>query len=167
MNNGKKEMGNPGQVDEMDVEAQSESNGKSNGGGKESKTEEPDEDPRSDRMYIDLGSGITNMLTESRYFHRPGHWQDRDFLEPSSAYARFLLPPSELKDMPETALCTRYLHTSINRIRHPVTAVRWTPEGRRLITGNLLPWNQFYLTAHIYSFSKRRVHVMEQLRFHL
>lgn len=42
-----------------------------------------------------------------RFFRNVGNWRHRDFLEPSAAYARFLLPPSELLDMPETGFCSR------------------------------------------------------------
>ena len=30
----------------------------------------------------------------------------------------------------------RHLHSSLNKMRHPVNVVKWTPEGRRLLTGS-------------------------------
>jgi len=39
----------------------------------------------------------------------------------------------------------KHLHTSLNKIKHPVNVVRWTPEGRRLLTasssGEFTLWN--------------------------
>ncbi len=40
---------------------------------------------------------------------------------------------------------SRHLHSSLNKIKHPVNVVRWTPEGRRLLTasssGEFTLWN--------------------------
>ncbi|CAG8550962.1 10476_t:CDS:10, partial [Acaulospora colombiana] len=46
-----------------------------------------------------------------------------------------LLPPSAYLHNPVNAIATKYVHTSTNKNRYPVNVVRWTPEGRRLITG--------------------------------
>jgi len=39
----------------------------------------------------------------------------------------------------------RHLHSSLNKIKHPINVVRWTPEGRRLLTasssGEFTLWN--------------------------
>lgn len=39
----------------------------------------------------------------------------------------------------------RHLHSSLNKVKHPVNVVRWTPEGRRLLTasssGEFTLWN--------------------------
>jgi polyadenylation factor subunit 2 len=40
---------------------------------------------------------------------------------------------------------SRHLHSSLNKIKHPINVVRWTPEGRRLLTasssGEFTLWN--------------------------
>ncbi|CAJ0640839.1 7504_t:CDS:2 [Entrophospora sp. SA101] len=46
-----------------------------------------------------------------------------------------LLPPLAYPNNPVNAIATKYVHTSTNKNRYPVNVVRWTPEGRRLITG--------------------------------
>mmetsp|Transcript_12491 Transcript_12491/g.23188 ORF Transcript_12491/g.23188 Transcript_12491/m.23188 type:complete len:835 (-) Transcript_12491:57-2561(-) len=106
---------------------------------------------RSDRAYLDLGCGVTELLTENRLYRRQNDWRDRSFLEPSETYKRFVLPPSEHLDMPEMGLASRYCHTSINKFRYPVFAVKWSPEGRRLITasqnGELTLWSSFGFIA--------------------
>lgn len=45
---------------------------------------------RSDRAYIDLGCGITRILSEKRIFSRRNDWRDRDFLQPNESYKRFV-----------------------------------------------------------------------------
>jgi len=91
---------------------------------------------RSDRAYLDLGCGITQLMTEDRVYKRQNDWRDRTMFEPHESYKRFVLPPSEHLDQPALGLASRYCHTSINKIRHPVYGVTWSPDGRRLITAS-------------------------------
>jgi len=106
---------------------------------------------RSDRAYLDLGAGVTEYLTEERYYRRRNDWRDLSKLQPSKAYTRFMLPPSENLCQPESAMTSRYCHTSINKFRFPVFAVKWSPEGRRLMTasqnGEFTLWNSFGFIA--------------------
>lgn len=45
------------------------------------------------------------------------------------------------------AVCTKFLHSSQNKVRCPINVARWTPDGRRLITGastgEITLWNGF------------------------
>jgi len=50
------------------------------------------------------------------------------------AAAQLRLPVDTL-DQPQQCVTTRYLHTSKNKQRCPLLCLKWTPEGRRLITG--------------------------------
>ncbi|CAG8557879.1 5565_t:CDS:10 [Funneliformis mosseae] len=56
-------------------------------------------------------------------------------LRPKADFIIDLLPPSAYLHNPVNAVATKYVHTSTNKNRYPVNVVRWTPEGRRLITG--------------------------------
>ncbi|PKC17023.1 WD40 repeat-like protein [Rhizophagus irregularis] len=56
-------------------------------------------------------------------------------LRPKADFIINLLPPSAYLHNPVNAVATKYVHTSTNKNRYPVNVVRWTPEGRRLITG--------------------------------
>ncbi|OJA14529.1 hypothetical protein AZE42_12761 [Rhizopogon vesiculosus] len=47
-----------------------------------------------------------------------------------------LLPPIAYPANSSTSLCTKFIHTSTNKIRCPVNVVAWTPEGRRVLTGS-------------------------------
>ncbi|CAG8500749.1 2291_t:CDS:10 [Diversispora eburnea] len=61
--------------------------------------------------------------------------RDTKFLRPKPNFIIDLLPPSAYLHNPVNAVATKYVHTSTNKNRYPVNVVRWTPEGRRLITG--------------------------------
>ncbi|KAL1410320.1 pre-mRNA cleavage and polyadenylation factor (CPF) complex subunit [Vanrija albida] len=47
-----------------------------------------------------------------------------------------LLPPVAHIDNPSTSICDYFVHTSINKERSPTRVVQWTPDARRLLTGN-------------------------------
>ncbi|KAJ7577550.1 WD40-repeat-containing domain protein [Mycena floridula] len=57
-------------------------------------------------------------------------------IRPSPPYIVDLLPPHAYPDNSSTSLCTKFVHTSTNKIRCPVNVVTWTPEGRRVLTGS-------------------------------
>ncbi|KAL0634898.1 pre-mRNA cleavage and polyadenylation factor (CPF) complex subunit [Maublancomyces gigas] len=62
--------------------------------------------------------------------------QTRDFLRPAPGFVIDLLPPASYSDNPATSLPTKHIHASLNKIKHPINVVKWTPEGRRLLTGS-------------------------------
>uniref|UniRef100_A0A5F5PT85 WD repeat domain 33 n=1 Tax=Equus caballus TaxID=9796 RepID=A0A5F5PT85_HORSE len=46
-----------------------------------------------------------------------------------------LVPPIGMLNNPMNAVTTKFVRTSTNKVKCPVFVVRWTPEGRRLVTG--------------------------------
>lgn len=56
-----------------------------------------------------------------------------------------MLPPYARITSPADSIPNRHLHLSMNKIKHPINVVRWTPEGRRLLTasssGEFTLWN--------------------------
>ncbi|KAI9776248.1 MAG: pre-mRNA cleavage and polyadenylation factor (CPF) complex subunit [Geoglossum umbratile] len=54
-----------------------------------------------------------------------------------------MLPPSAVSGA--DCVPAKHLHASLNKIKHPINVVRWTPEGRRLLTasssGEFTLWN--------------------------
>ncbi|KAI0093825.1 WD40-repeat-containing domain protein [Irpex rosettiformis] len=58
------------------------------------------------------------------------------YLRPAPPYIIDLLPPKAYPDNYSTSLCTKFVHTSTNKIRCPVNCVVWTPEARRIVTGS-------------------------------
>ena len=56
-----------------------------------------------------------------------------------------MIPPAARPTSAADTIPIKHLHSSLNKIKHPVNVVRWTPEGRRLLTastsGEFTLWN--------------------------
>ena len=56
-----------------------------------------------------------------------------------------MLPPAAAPYNPADTIPVKHLHSSLNKVKHPINVVRWTPEGRRLLTasssGEFTLWN--------------------------
>jgi hypothetical protein len=56
-----------------------------------------------------------------------------------------MLPPMARTYSPADTIPVRHLHQSIGKSKKPIVVVRWTPEGRRLLTGGhtgeFMLWN--------------------------
>ena len=56
-----------------------------------------------------------------------------------------MLPPLARITNAADTIPAHHLHSSLNKVKHPVNVVRWTPEGRRLLTasssGEFTLWN--------------------------
>jgi polyadenylation factor subunit 2 len=72
-------------------------------------------------------------------------------MRPAAPYIIDLLPPAAYPTNASTSLCTKFVHTSTNKVRGPVNCVtvsrchlrhylliiiQWTPTGRRVLTGS-------------------------------
>ena len=64
---------------------------------------------------------------------------------PAQSYIHDMLPPAARRGQPADSIPAKHLHSSLNKVKHPVNVVRWTPEGRRLLTastsGEFTLWN--------------------------
>ncbi|KAL1929916.1 hypothetical protein VTP01DRAFT_1070 [Rhizomucor pusillus] len=85
------------------------------------------------RRTVDYNHCIARWLQERA---RIRNRRDTRFLRPDANFIVELLPPAAYLDNPSNAITTKFIHTSTNKVRYPVNVVRWTPEGRRLITGS-------------------------------
>lgn len=47
-----------------------------------------------------------------------------------------MLPPSAKPQNAADSVPAKLLHSSLNKVKHPINVVKWTPEGRRLLTGS-------------------------------
>lgn len=47
-----------------------------------------------------------------------------------------MLPPPSRVDRPADSIPSKHMHSSLNKIKHPINVVKWNPEGRRLLTGS-------------------------------
>lgn len=56
-----------------------------------------------------------------------------------------MIPPVGRPTQAADTIPIKHLHSSLNKIKHPVNVVRWTPQGRRLLTastsGEFTLWN--------------------------
>lgn len=57
-------------------------------------------------------------------------------IHPSPSDLVGVLPSAAHRLNPSVAICDHYVHTSINKERSPTRVVKWTPDARRLLTGN-------------------------------
>mmetsp|Transcript_24963 Transcript_24963/g.42665 ORF Transcript_24963/g.42665 Transcript_24963/m.42665 type:complete len:440 (+) Transcript_24963:27-1346(+) len=84
------------------------------------------------RKTVDYGSpSCISFATRVHQRDRRDHYA----IQPSSSYTPQLLTPHEWDYNSSTSLCSHFIRSSVNKERHPVNKVVWTPEGRRLITG--------------------------------
>uniref|UniRef100_A0A6Q2ZDN6 pre-mRNA 3' end processing protein WDR33 n=1 Tax=Esox lucius TaxID=8010 RepID=A0A6Q2ZDN6_ESOLU len=84
------------------------------------------------RKTIDYNPSVIRHL-ENRLWQR----DHRDFraIQPDAACYNDLVPPVGILSNPMNAVTTKFVRTSTNKVKCPVFVIRWTPEGRRLVTG--------------------------------
>jgi polyadenylation factor subunit 2 len=46
-----------------------------------------------------------------------------------------MMVPCYMRNEPVNSIATKFVHASVNKVKCPINIVRWTPEGRRLLTG--------------------------------
>ncbi|KAH7905943.1 WD40-repeat-containing domain protein [Hygrophoropsis aurantiaca] len=85
------------------------------------------------RRTVDFNGGMARWALLRK--HRPSATYV-PCMRPAPPYIIDLLPPVAYPSNSSTSLCTKFIHTSTNKIRCPVNVVTWTPEGRRVLTGS-------------------------------
>ncbi|KAH7125468.1 WD40-repeat-containing domain protein [Dendryphion nanum] len=55
---------------------------------------------------------------------------------PSASYIVDIQPPAARLANAAESIPAKALHSSLNKVKHPINVVKWTPEGRRLLTGS-------------------------------
>ncbi|KAL8913089.1 MAG: hypothetical protein Q9171_002069 [Xanthocarpia ochracea] len=88
----------------------------------------------SKRAVTDYGSSMVQWMRnrQPRYKGSPRVELER----PSPSYIADMMPPLAKPHNPADAIPAKHLHSSLNKARHAVNVVRWTPDGRRLLTGS-------------------------------
>ncbi|KAJ5527886.1 hypothetical protein N7513_012045 [Penicillium frequentans] len=99
--------------------------------------------PRRPRLVTDYGSSMVQWMRTRR-----PRYQGENRMEverPSPSFAVDMIPPVGRTYSPADTIPVRHLHQSIGKSKKPIVVVRWTPEGRRLLTGGhtgeFMLWN--------------------------
>ena len=95
------------------------------------------------RNATDIGATYVHWMHDRRASGRNARAFEVE--RPSPSYVEDMLPPAAHKGRPADSIPAKHLHSSLNKVRHPVNIVKWTPEGRRLLTastsGEFTLWN--------------------------
>ncbi|KAH8695998.1 WD repeat protein [Talaromyces proteolyticus] len=98
---------------------------------------------RRPRPVTDYGSSMVQWMRTRRPRYKGAHRMEVE--RPSASYTVDMLPPLARVHSPADTIPVRHLHQSIGKSKKPITVVRWTPEGRRLLTGGhtgeFMLWN--------------------------
>jgi polyadenylation factor subunit 2 len=94
------------------------------------------------RNATDIGATYVHWLHGRRHKGSRGLFESE---RPTPSYVEDILPPAARKGRAADTIPAKHLHSSLNKVRHPVNVVKWTPEGRRLLTastsGEFTLWN--------------------------
>eukprot|EP00170_Pyropia_yezoensis_P001427 contig_6291_g1431 len=87
------------------------------------------------RRTVDFSASASRWLLYRTW--QDGSAADAPAIQPTTECAPELLPPTAapFRANPTTTVCTRFVHSSVNKPRVMINAVRWSPDGKRLITG--------------------------------
>ncbi|KAJ5287002.1 hypothetical protein N7478_002688 [Penicillium angulare] len=99
--------------------------------------------PRRPRLVTDYGSSMVQWMRTRRPRYQGGHRMEVE--RPSASFTVDVVPPVGRIHSPVDTIPVRHLHQSIGKSKKPIVVVRWTPEGRRLLTGGhtgeFMLWN--------------------------
>nr|XP_057924760.1 pre-mRNA 3' end processing protein WDR33 isoform X1 [Doryrhamphus excisus] len=84
------------------------------------------------RKTIDYNPSVIRYL-QNRQWQRDH--RDLRAIQPDAGCYNDLVPPIGMMNNPMNAVTTKFVRTSTNKVKCPVFVIRWTPEGRRLVTG--------------------------------
>ncbi|KAF3160961.1 pre-mRNA cleavage and polyadenylation factor (CPF) complex subunit [Orbilia oligospora] len=87
------------------------------------------------RPVTDYGSSLARWIFDRRLDFRP-HCQAGSSFAEEGTYLKELLPSISATTNVVAQIPIRHIHASLNKIKHPINMVKWTPEGRRLLTGS-------------------------------
>ncbi|UNI14045.1 pre-mRNA cleavage and polyadenylation factor (CPF) complex subunit, variant 2 [Purpureocillium takamizusanense] len=91
----------------------------------------------------DYSATVTHWLRNRTANYKGGYTGEAE--RPSASYIVDMVPPAGRPTSAADTIPSKHLHSSLNKIKHPINVVRWTPEGRRLLTastsGEFTLWN--------------------------
>lgn len=87
------------------------------------------------RRTVDFNSSAMRWFLDRAWQSELGI--DTPAIQPNMESTVNLVPPAadQMSENPVTSACTKFVHSSMNKPGCPIHACKWTPEGKRLITG--------------------------------
>ncbi|KAF2015275.1 WD40 repeat-like protein [Aaosphaeria arxii CBS 175.79] len=90
--------------------------------------------PRPKRPVTDYGSTTVQWMRNRRPRYK--NVAAPEVERPSASYIVDMEPPAGRITSAAESIPAKALHSSLNKVKHPINVVKWTPEGRRLLTGS-------------------------------
>ncbi|KAF2734769.1 WD40 repeat-like protein [Polyplosphaeria fusca] len=90
--------------------------------------------PRPKRPVTDYGSTTVQWMRNRRPRYKNA--SSIEYERPSASYIVDMEPPAARPASAAESIPAKALHSSLNKVKHPINVVKWTPEGRRLLTGS-------------------------------
>ncbi|KAL5467987.1 hypothetical protein PMIN07_003336 [Paraphaeosphaeria minitans] len=90
--------------------------------------------PRPKRAVTDYGSTTVQWMRNRRPRYKNASAPEVE--RPSASYIVDMAPPAARITNAAESIPAKALHSSLNKVKHPINVVKWTPEGRRLLTGS-------------------------------
>ncbi|KAJ4298168.1 pre-mRNA cleavage and polyadenylation factor (CPF) complex subunit [Kalmusia sp. IMI 367209] len=82
----------------------------------------------------DYGSTTVQWMRNRRPRYKNAPFPEVE--RPSASYIVDMVPPAGRIANAAESIPAKALHSSLNKVKHPINVVKWTPEGRRLLTGS-------------------------------
>ncbi|KAF2677879.1 WD40 repeat-like protein [Lentithecium fluviatile CBS 122367] len=90
--------------------------------------------PRPKRAVTDYGATTVQWMRNRRPRYK--NVTPLELERPSASYIVDMEPPAARLASAAESIPAKALHSSLNKVKHPINVVKWTPEGRRLLTGS-------------------------------
>ncbi|KAF2844859.1 WD40 repeat-like protein [Plenodomus tracheiphilus IPT5] len=90
--------------------------------------------PRPKRAVTDYGATTVQWMRNRRPRYK--NLPMREVERPSASYIVDMEPPAARLASAAESIPAKAVHSSLNKVKHPINVVKWTPEGRRLLTGS-------------------------------
>ncbi|KAI8942085.1 hypothetical protein NX059_000183 [Plenodomus lindquistii] len=90
--------------------------------------------PRPKRAVTDYGATTVQWMRNRRPRYKKLPMREAE--RPSASYIVDMEPPAARVASAAESIPAKAVHSSLNKVKHPINVVKWTPEGRRLLTGS-------------------------------
>ncbi|KAF1936797.1 WD40 repeat-like protein [Clathrospora elynae] len=90
--------------------------------------------PRPKRAVTDYGATTVQWMRNRRPRYKNNVLSEME--RPSASYIVDMQPPAARIASAAESIPAKAVHSSLNKVKHPVNVVKWTPDGRRLLTGS-------------------------------